>query len=87
MAAVGWYTALQRDGKFVARWLRLRHGVLTAAGCMAKDGVWQPIHETLLAELRRRGQLDMARAIVDSSSIGAMLARKEPVRHVGAARP
>jgi len=31
-------------------------------------GVWQRIHETLLAELRRRGQLDLARAIVDSSS-------------------
>ena len=34
-------------------------------------GVWQRIHETLLAELRRRGQLDMARAIVDSSSVRA----------------
>ncbi|WP_201698511.1 IS5 family transposase [Paraburkholderia hiiakae] len=36
-----------------------------------KAGVWKRIHETLLAELRRRGQLDMARAIVDSSSIRA----------------
>ncbi|WP_155648206.1 IS5 family transposase [Burkholderia cepacia] len=35
-------------------------------------GVWQRIHEALLAELRRRGQLDMARAIVDSSSVRAM---------------
>ncbi|MGH8855386.1 MAG: IS5 family transposase [Telluria sp.] len=34
-------------------------------------GVWQRIHEILLAELRRRGQLDMARAIVDSSSVRA----------------
>nr|WP_255371534.1 IS5 family transposase [Cupriavidus sp. YR651] len=39
-------------------------------------GVWQRTHEILLAELRRRGQLDMARAIVDSSSVRAMLAGK-----------
>ena len=38
--------------------------------------VWQRIHETLLAELRRRGQLDLARAIVDSSSVRAMLREK-----------
>jgi transposase len=39
-------------------------------------GVWQRIHETLLAELLRRGQFDLARAIIDSSSIRAMPARK-----------
>lgn len=43
-------------------------------------GVWQRIHEALLAELRRRDQLDMARAIVDSSSVRAMLAGKKPAR-------
>src|SRR5450830_1834577 len=29
-----------------------------------KAGVWQRIHETLLAELRRRGEIDLTRAIV-----------------------
>lgn len=43
-------------------------------------GVWQRIHETLLAELRRRGEIDLTRALVDSSSIRAMLAGKKPVR-------
>lgn len=40
-------------------------------------GVWQRIHETLLAELRERGQVDLARAIVDSSSVRAMFAGKK----------
>ncbi|AXL53746.1 transposase [Paraburkholderia caffeinilytica] len=31
-------------------------------------GVWQRIHETLLAELRRRGEIDLSRALVDSWS-------------------
>lgn len=39
-------------------------------------GVWRRVHETLLAELRRRGQGDLVRAIVDSSSVRAMLAGK-----------
>jgi len=41
-----------------------------------KAGVWQRIHETPLMELRRRGQLDMAHAIVDSFSIRAMASGK-----------
>ena len=41
-------------------------------------GVWQRIQEVLLAELRQRGQLDLARAIVDSSSVRAMFAGKKP---------
>jgi transposase len=45
-----------------------------------KAGLWQRINETLLAELRRRGEIDLTRAIVDSSSIRAMLAEKQPVR-------
>ncbi|WP_454826726.1 IS5 family transposase [Paraburkholderia xenovorans] len=35
-------------------------------------GVWQRSHETLLAELRRRGEIDLSRALVDSSSIRAV---------------
>jgi transposase len=44
-------------------------------------GVWQHIHETLLAELRRRGEIDFTRAIVDISSIRAM------PRHAGGKKP
>jgi len=43
-----------------------------------KAGVWQRIHETMLAELRRRGEIDLTRALVDSSSVRAMLAGKKP---------
>jgi transposase len=43
-------------------------------------GVWQRIHETLLAEMRRRDLLDMSRALVDSSSVRAVMAGKKPVR-------
>lgn len=43
-------------------------------------GVWGRIHETLLAELRRRGEIDLSRALVDSSSIRAVLAEKKPAR-------
>jgi transposase len=45
-----------------------------------KAGVWQRIHETLLAEMRRRDLLDMSRALVDSSSVRAVMAGKKPVR-------
>ena len=37
-----------------------------------RAGVWQRIHEILLAELRRRDRLDLARAVVDSSSVRAL---------------
>jgi transposase len=45
-----------------------------------KAGVWQRIHETLLAEIRRRDLLDMSRALVDSSSVRAVMAGKKPVQ-------
>src|SRR3954468_18626479 len=34
-----------------------------------RAGVWKRVHAVLLAELRRRGQLDLARTVVDSSSL------------------
>jgi transposase len=34
-------------------------------------GVWRRIHTALLTELRRRGQLDLERAVVDSASLRA----------------
>jgi len=40
-------------------------------------GVWQRVHERLLAELHRRGQLNLARAIVDSASVRALRGGKK----------
>lgn len=35
-------------------------------------GAWQRLHETLLAELRAAGELDLAHAVVDSSHLRAL---------------
>ena len=40
-------------------------------------GVWRRLHTVLLTELRRRGQLDLARAVVDSSSLRAVRGGKK----------
>ena len=40
-------------------------------------GVWRRLHAVLLAELRRRGQLDLARAVVDSASVRALRGGKK----------
>jgi transposase len=37
-----------------------------------RAGVWKRLHTALLTELRRRGDLDLARAIVDSASLRAL---------------
>jgi transposase len=42
-----------------------------------RAGVWKRLHGVLLADLRRRGQLDFARAVVDSASIRALRGGKE----------
>jgi transposase len=42
-----------------------------------RAGVWKRLHRILLEELRRRGQLDFARAIVDSSSLRALRGGKK----------
>jgi len=49
-----------------------------------RAGVWRRIHRALLNELRRRGQVDMQRAIVDSASLraprgGKKLDRTQPI--------
>ena len=36
-----------------------------------RAGVWKRLHTVLLNELRRRGQLDLARAVIDSASLRA----------------
>src|SRR5258708_4567832 len=42
-----------------------------------RAGVWKRLHAVLLAELRRRGRLDLARAVVDSASLRAMRGGKK----------
>ena len=42
-----------------------------------RAGVWQRLHAVLLTELRRRGQLDLARAVVDSASVRALRGGKK----------
>src|SRR6266513_3476374 len=42
-----------------------------------RAGVWRRLHTALLTELRRRGQLDLARAVVDSSSLRALRGGKK----------
>jgi transposase len=50
--------------------------------------VWTRLHTVLLTELRRRGQLDLARAVVDSSSLRALRGGKKLDRTLPiAARP
>jgi transposase len=53
-----------------------------------RAGVWKRLHAVLLAELHRRGDLDLARAVVDSSSLRALRGGKNLDRTLPiAARP
>ena len=53
-----------------------------------RAGVWKRLHRVLLTELRRRGRLDVARAIVDSTSLRALRGGKKLDRTLPiAARP
>jgi transposase len=45
-----------------------------------RAGVWQRLHEVLLAELRVAGQLDFSRAVIDSSHVRALRKGPKPVR-------
>ncbi len=51
-------------------------------------GVWEQLHATVLSELRRHEQLDLSRAVVDSSSVRAIFGGKklDQIRRI-AARP
>jgi transposase len=42
-----------------------------------RAGVWRRLHAVLLAELRQRGHLDLARAVVDSASVRALRGGKK----------
>ena len=53
-----------------------------------RAGVWKRLHGVLLDELRGRGQLDLARAVVDSASLRALRGGKKLDRTLPiAARP
>jgi transposase len=53
-----------------------------------RAGVWKRLHTALLTELRRRGELDLDRAIVDSASLRALRGGKKLDRTLPiAARP
>ena len=41
-------------------------------------GVWQRLHEVLLAELRTAGKLDLSRAVVGSSHVRALKGGPKP---------
>ena len=43
-------------------------------------GVWQQLHEALLAELNAAGALDWSRAVIDSSHVRAMKGGPKPAR-------
>ena len=51
-------------GSGVTCWRRLRE--------WQQAGVWQKLHEALLAELHQNDQLDWSRAVVDSASVRAL---------------
>lgn len=43
-------------------------------------GIWQRLHENLLAELNAAGQLDRSRAVIDGSHLRAMKGGPQPDR-------
>lgn len=51
-------------GSGVTCWRRLRD--------WQEAGLWDRLHEVLLAELRAAGQIDLSRVVVDSSSVRAI---------------
>lgn len=53
-----------------------------------KLGVWQKIHEALLARLREADAIDWSRAVVDSASVRAVLGgrKRAPIPRIAARR-
>ena len=59
-------------GSGMTCWRRLRD--------WQRAGVWQQLHELLLARLRQAGRLDLSRAVCDSASLRALLGAPRPDR-------
>jgi transposase len=57
-------------GSGMTCWRRLRE--------WQQAGVWQQLHELLLAKLRENGRLDLSRAVCDSASLRALLGAAKP---------
>lgn len=43
-------------------------------------GIWDELHEVLLAKLREADQIDWSRTVVDSASVRAVLGGRKPAR-------
>ena len=56
-------------GSGMTCWRRLRD--------WQRAGVWDKIHRVLLSQLRRAGQIDFSRAVVDSTSVRAIFGRRK----------
>ena len=69
---IGWQQLPQQPGygSGMTCWRRLRDWQMA--------GVWDRLHELLLAELRATSQLDLARAIADSSHVRALKGGRQP---------
>lgn len=65
-----WLPAELGFGSGMTCWRRLRD--------WNNAGVWQRLHEVLLAELRAADRLDMPRAVIDSSHIRALKGGPKP---------
>ncbi|SOR76538.1 Transposase [Streptomyces chartreusis NRRL 3882] len=65
-----WLPAELGFGSGMTCWRRLRD--------WNNAGVWQRLHEVLLAELRAADRLDMSRAVIDSSHIRALKGGPKP---------
>jgi hypothetical protein len=61
--------------------VRVGHDLLAQVGRVEPAGVWQRLHELLLAELHGAGKLDWSRAVINSSHgpLGAAQRRPSPV--------
>lgn len=70
---IGWEDLPQEMGcgSGMTCWRRLRD--------WQEAGVWQALHELLLAKLRAADQIDWSRAVVDSASVRAIFGGKKQV--------
>ena len=77
---IGWEHLPQEMGcgSGMTCWRRLRE--------WQEAGVWQRLHELLLARLREADRIDWSRAVVDSSHLPALLGapKPAPARSIGA---
>src|SRR5437763_545365 len=60
--------------------VRLRDDVLAPVGPVAPAGVWQRLHELLLAELNAADKLDWSKAVIDGSQVRALKGGPKPAR-------